>query len=145
MIFYFKSGDCMQERPKVGVGVLILNDGKVLLGKRKGSHGFGCWSPPGGHLEFGESLEECALRELSEEAGVKVKNLRFLTATNDIFKIEGKHYLTIFMLSEFDFGEVKVLEPEKFECWGWFSWSKLPQPLFLPMENLLKQGFNPFK
>ncbi|WP_134596929.1 NUDIX domain-containing protein, partial [Pseudomonas aeruginosa] len=39
--------------PQVGVGVLILRDGKVLLGRRKGSHGAGCWSAPGGHLELG--------------------------------------------------------------------------------------------
>lgn len=46
--------------PQVGVGVLILRDGKVLLGRRKGSHGAGCWSAPGGHLEFGEVVEDCA-------------------------------------------------------------------------------------
>ncbi len=52
--------------PQVGVGVLILRDGKVLLGRRKGSHGAGCWSAPGGHLEFGEAVEDCALREALE-------------------------------------------------------------------------------
>ncbi len=43
------------KRPKVGLGVLIFKDGKVLLGKRKGAHGEGTWCPPGGHLEFGET------------------------------------------------------------------------------------------
>ena len=62
--------------PQVGVGVLILRDGKVLLGRRKGSHGAGCWSAPGGHLEFGETLEDCAAREVLEETGLKIRNRR---------------------------------------------------------------------
>src|SRR5215469_4737907 len=46
--------------PKVGVGVMILKDGKVLIGKRKGAHGAGEWAWPGGHLEYMESFEDCA-------------------------------------------------------------------------------------
>jgi 8-oxo-dGTP diphosphatase len=43
------------KRPKVGVGVIIKKDGKVLMGKRKNAHGDGTWSFTGGHLEFGEA------------------------------------------------------------------------------------------
>lgn len=52
---------------------------------------------PGGHLEFGESFENCATREILEETGLTVQNARFLTATNDVMEDEGKHYVTIFM------------------------------------------------
>lgn len=62
--------------PQVGVGVLILRDGKVLLGRRKGSHGAGCWSAPGGHLEFGEAVEDCALREALEETGLALSDMQ---------------------------------------------------------------------
>jgi 8-oxo-dGTP diphosphatase len=130
------------ERPRVGVGVLILKDGKVLLGKRGFSHGIGSWCPPGGHLEFGESLEDCARREVLEETGIRISNIRFVTATNDIFE-EGKHYITLHILADWESGEPKVMEPDKLESLQWFAWESLPEPLFLPVQNLLKQGFKP--
>jgi ADP-ribose pyrophosphatase YjhB (NUDIX family) len=43
-------------RPKVGVGVMVLKNGKVLIGKRKGAHGAGEWAWPGGHLEYMANL-----------------------------------------------------------------------------------------
>lgn len=133
----------MNNRPKVGVGVIIFKDGKILLGKRKNAHGDGTWSFPGGHLEFQESWEECAARETKEEAGIIIKNIRFGTATNDIFQAEEKHYVTLYMLSDYESGTVKVMEPETCEKWEWFQWDKLPQPLFIPVQNLLKNGFDP--
>jgi len=135
----------MSERPKVGVGVIIVRDNKILLGKRKNAHGDGTWSPPGGHLEYGESWEEGGAREIMEETGMTVKNIRFSTVTNDIFPIEEKHYITLIMLADYDSGEAKIMEPEKWECWQWFEWGKLPQPLFIPIQNLLKTNYNPFK
>ncbi len=132
-----------RQRPEIGVGAIILKDGKVLLGLRKGSHGAGTWSFPGGHLEFGESLEECATREVFEETGVSLKNIRRGTFTNDIFESEQRHYVTLYVIAEYDSGEPTVKEPNKCERWAWFSWDQLPHPLFLPLRNLLKQGFRP--
>jgi len=48
------------------------------------------------------------------------------------------------MLCEYDSGEAKVMEPEKCEKWNWFEWNNLPEPLFLPIQNLLKKGYIPF-
>ena len=136
----------MENRPNVGVGVLVLKDGgSILMGRRKNAHGDGDWSVPGGHLEFGESLERCAEREVLEETGVKISNIRFFTVTNDIFEKENKHYITVWMVSDYASGEAKVTEPDRFESVNWFGWDKLPDPPFLPMRNLLKSGPNPFK
>ena len=137
----------MENRPKVGLGVFIQKEGKVLLGKRKGSHDVGAWCFPGGHLEFNETWEECAIRETMEEAGIKIKNIRFLTATNDFFIKDNKHYITIFMVSDYESGEVRIMEPDKCEEWGWFEWveDKLPKPLAVPQQNLLKIKFDPNK
>ncbi len=131
--------------PRVGVGVIVRRSGFVLLGKRKGSHGAFTWNFPGGHLDFGESLYSCAKREVWEEAGIKIKNINKGPYTNDIFVEENKHYLTLFILADFASGKARVKEPLKCEEWAWFSWQKLPSPLFLPLKNLLKQGFSPFE
>ncbi len=52
---------------KVGIGVIVYQDNNVLLGKRKNSHGHGQWALPGGHLEFGETPEQCTIREVKQE------------------------------------------------------------------------------
>ena len=46
-----------EERPKVGMGVFVLKDGKILMQRRKGAHGSGTWCLPGGHLEFNEEFD----------------------------------------------------------------------------------------
>ena len=48
------------------------------------------------------------------------------------------------MITNLEEGEPELKEPEKCEQWQWFEWSKLPKPLFVPIENLLKDNFNPF-
>ncbi|PIY93229.1 MAG: hypothetical protein COY69_02760 [Candidatus Magasanikbacteria bacterium CG_4_10_14_0_8_um_filter_32_14] len=133
------------ERPKVGVGVFIIKDGKVLLGKRIGAHGENTFAFPGGHLEFNESWEDCAKRETTEEAGIEINNIRFFTTTNDIFEKENKHYNTIFVLADYISGKPEVKEPHKCLGWDWYNWDNLPTPLFKTIENLLKTGLNPFK
>jgi len=105
---------------------------------RYGAHGANTWAPPGGKLELGESWEACAERETLEETGVKIKNIRFLTATNDVFHDEGLHYATIFLLCDWAANEPAILEPEKCLQWGWFAYDMIPQPLFLPIQNLKK-------
>ena len=124
--------------PKVGIAVVITKviDGKchLLAGRRKGSHGAGKLAFPGGHLEFGETWANCVHRELAEECGkdFKVEVLQSsdnnplqqeLFITNDI--IEGKHYITIYMLAEYVSGELVNAEPHKCEKWEWLTLDQL--------------------
>ncbi len=132
----------MNERPKVGVGVCIVKDNKVLLGKRLNSHGQGLWAFPGGHLEFGESLAECAHREVAEETGLVIGNIRRGPYTEDFFAVENKHYITIIMVADYVSGIATVLEPHKCEQWQWFSLDQLPQPLFHTFGNLNRNNIN---
>ncbi len=117
------------QRPKVGIGVMIWKDGKILLGKRKGSHGDGEYSFPGGHLEYMESFADCARREVSEECGLEIENIRFQYLAN-IMKYAPKHYTHIGLVADWKNGEPKVLEPEKSESWSWYEMDHLPQPIF---------------
>lgn len=135
----------MSNRPKVGIGVCIKRGNTVLLGKRKNAHGEGDWSFPGGHLEYKESWEDCAERETYEETDLKIKNLRFGAVTNDIFEKDDRHYITIIIVADYINDEAKIMEPHKCEEWEWFEWDKLPKLLFVPIQNLLKQNFNPFE
>jgi 8-oxo-dGTP diphosphatase len=124
------------ERPKVGVGVAVVSEGKVLLGKRKGAHGAGCWSFAGGHLEFGETVEECAKREVLEETGLIAHSVILGPWTNDVIE-ETKHYITLFVFVDQFIGELELREPHKCEGWQWFPWKQLPTPLFPPIVNLI--------
>lgn len=132
------------ERPKVGIGVLVLHEGKVLLGKRKADNGIGTWAPPGGHLEFGETWETCARREVLEETGIHINNVRFFTATNDIHTDGLRHYITIWLQADFAGGEIENCEPDKCCGWEWLSWETIPEPRFKPLDTIMRQGYHPF-
>lgn len=130
----------MIERPKVGVGVCVIKDGKVLLGKRLNAHGQGTWAFPGGHLEFGETVSECSNREVAEETGLKITNIRRGPYTEDFFIADNKHYITLIMIADWQAGEPAVLEPHKCEEWHWFEWSQLPSPLFRTFQSLIESN-----
>ncbi len=136
--------DPAHQHPRVGVGVLVFDDaGRVLLGLRRGAHGAGTWSAPGGHLEWGESFEDCARREVAEETGLVLGALQVGPVTNDVFSAEGRHYATVVMLARHPGGTPQRLEPDKCEVWSWFDWQALPQPLFAPLASLKASAWVP--
>lgn len=126
---------------RIGVGVFVFRNGKFLMGGRKNAHGDGTWSVPGGHLEFGEKIEQTAKREVFEETGVKINNIKVAGITNDIFKKEDKHYITIWVTSNWISGKEKITEPDKFIGLEWRDFNSLPKLLFLPWKQLLKSDF----
>ncbi|MBE3560807.1 MAG: NUDIX domain-containing protein [Ktedonobacteraceae bacterium] len=135
----------MPVRPSVGVGVLVTRGHDILLMKRHNAHGAGTWSPPGGHLEHGESFQECAIRETLEETGVLITDATVLAVTNDIFEAEGKHYVTVWVEGKYLSGEAEVISEREASAVSWFPWHALPEPLFLPFQNLLAIGYRPAK
>lgn len=132
---------------RVGVGVLVLtgeNKNKVWAGMRKGSHGASTLALPGGHLEVNETWSDCAAREVEEEMGLSLTNVRFFHATNDIMLAEEKHYVTIFMVaSQSNPNEIPSnREPNKCEGWDAYTVDQLVErrdQLFLPLANLLQE------
>jgi len=131
--------------PRVGIAVIVKKDGNVLLGKRKAAIGNETWQFPGGHLEYGEGIFECALREVLEETGAKIHNLSAPIFTNDVFKENGKHYLNVYVVADYLEGAIEVKEPDKCEVWEWIAWSELPnRKLFVPIYKLFEMNFSPF-
>ena len=124
-------------RPKVGVAVLVSKGDRILLTRRKRSHGVGTWAPPGGNLDFGETLEQCAARETKEETGVEITDIKFRVITNDVFAEEQKHYITVWLEAKYVSGEARVNAPDEASEVDWFTWDALPEPLFLPLQHLL--------
>ena len=129
----------MSELVRVGVAIVIIRDGKILLGERIGSHGANTWATPGGHLEMGEEIEACAIRETLEETGLEVSEVSPLGFSNDVFNPLNKHYVTLYLVASGVEGEPEIMEPNKCLAWQWFGLDELPEPLFLSLENFLKQ------
>lgn len=142
---------------RVGVGCFVESSamkGAVLFGRRRNTHGSGQFALPGGHLEIGESFEECARRECKEETNLDIENIRFVHVTNS-FNMGGdplKHYVTIFMRATLSStsSPLQNVEPHKCDGWEWVRWSdivdmrtKNPELLFDPMIHLIDGLPNP--
>ncbi|MES2060058.1 MAG: NUDIX domain-containing protein [Patescibacteria group bacterium] len=130
----------MENITKVGIGVMVMKDSQALLGKRKSSHGAGGFATPGGHLEYMESFEDCARREVREECGIEIKNIKFLYVSN-VKQYAPKHYVHISLIAELASGEVQNMEPEKCEGWDWYDLDNLPDNMFIQS----KVGIEAFK
>jgi len=133
-----------KNKVNAGVGVLILKNGKILLGKRHEDpdkadselHGEGTWTMPGGSIEIGEEFEQTAMRKAEEETGLNLKSVKIICVNND--KNEHAHFVTIGLLCENFEGEPKVKEPDEITEWKWFALDNLPKPLYFPSERVLE-------
>ena len=124
---------------KIGCEIFLIKNNTVLLGKRKNCYGEGTWALPGGHLEYGESIIECAKRELREELGIEGLELQIISIVDNID--ERGHYLHIsFLLEKFN-GEIQCMEPELCYEWKFFEIDNLPQDIFKPHQKILKNYF----
>jgi 8-oxo-dGTP diphosphatase len=123
--------------PKVGVGGLILQDGKVLLLLRKRPPEAGTWSLPGGRVEFGERLEDAVVRELREELGITVEVESLVCVINHIVPADNAHWVAPAYRVRLVSGEPLNLEPEKTAAIEWFPLSNLPENLSISAKSAL--------
>ena len=100
------------KQPLVGVGALIVEDGKIVLIKRGKAPLLGEWSIPGGMLELGETVRQGAEREALEETGLVVRATELLGVFDRVVPdAEGKivyHYVLIDFLCERVSGDLKA-------------------------------------
>ena len=97
------------DRPVPAVSALVLRAGSVLLVKRRDEPSKGLWSPPGGSLELGETVEAAAAREALEETGVAVRPVQVVDVRDVIVQDpDGRvrwHYVLFGVLCEYVSGE----------------------------------------
>ncbi len=126
-----------------GVGVAVVRSGQVLLGLRNADaskadselHGEGTWTMPGGKIRFGETFEQAAARELTEETSLVGKAFAVVSLSNDT--VHDAHFVTIGLVCEQVSGEPKVMEPDEIVEWKWFEIDKLPTSMFPPSKVVL--------
>jgi 8-oxo-dGTP diphosphatase len=101
-------------------------------------NGEGTWTMPGGKLDFGESFEEGAVREVVEETGIAitVDDVKVISLTNDI--VPTAHFVTVGLLCTNCTQDAKVMEPDEITKWQWFDLNDLPEPLFEPSRKIVK-------
>jgi 8-oxo-dGTP diphosphatase len=127
------------EYPRAGVGVLLVDQlGHVLLTLRKLPPEVGCWSILGGKLDFLEPLEECAIREAREEAGVEIVIERLLCVTDHRLPSEGQHWVSPAFLGRVVAGEASNCEPHKTQEVRWFPLDQLPDNLTMTARNAVQ-------
>lgn len=125
--------------PRVGVGAVILDgEGRVLLALRRRAPEAGCWSIPGGKVDFMERLEDAAVREVYEELGVRVRIERLLCLTDHLLPEEGQHWVAPAYLARIEGGEPVNREPEALGDVRWFEAGALPENLTITTRKALE-------
>ena len=125
--------------PRVGVGVLLVDARKrVLLTLRRRAPEAGCWSIVGGKVDFLERLEQCAVREAREEAGVDVELIRLLCVTDHVLPNEEQHWVAPAYLGRIVSGNARNCEPDKTREVRWFEIGSIPQNLTMTARSAIE-------
>lgn len=124
----------------VGANAIVIQNNKILLGKRLNAIGAGTWGLPAGHIEAGETPSHTASREFQEKTGLRFQSIKLLGYVDGQFLENNTPYQSYFVLGSMESGNPKVCEPEECENWQWFNINKLPTPLFDPISRFLAQN-----
>ena len=120
--------------------MVVTHAHRVLFGHRDDDAGAPCWQLPGGWLEAGESPPQAARREVREETGLELAELRFVAVTNNVFA-PGAHSVTLYFEAECIDAAALV---DRGGCWQWRDWDATTEDLFLPLELLRRSRYRPF-
>jgi 8-oxo-dGTP diphosphatase len=130
--------EAKMDATKRNIGVtlecFVKKEGKYLMLHRGGHKRImpNVWMAPGGHREFNEGVFECARREIKEETGLEIKNLRIIATGNAYLKDLNQELFFHFVEAEYESGEV-ISNPEDGEL-VWIEPAQIPK-----LENILSE------
>lgn len=128
---------------KVSVGIVIMDvDHKILFGKRQNVFGDGTWGLPGGHMKLGESIFECAKREVFEEVGVEIRDVELITVTEEVSTGQDFQLVEIgYKCTKWE-GIVELKEHKYSSEWKFFALDNLPKNIFEVHTPIIKKVVN---
>ncbi len=124
---------------RIGCEAFIVRDDKLLLGMRgESTYGSGTWALPGGHLEPGERLDECIVREIKEEMDIEVplSAVSLIAITDDIQTDTDRQYVHVTFIVDIGDASPKIAEPDYCQEWRWFAAKDLPSTIFPPHRKI---------
>jgi ADP-ribose pyrophosphatase YjhB (NUDIX family) len=127
--------------PKVGVGVMVIDEGRILLVKRAMNPEKGKWSIPAGFLDYGEEPQVTAMREVFEETNLTVNNLELMEVYhNPRATVDGG--ASIFILYSADLIEGTLMAGDDAEVAAFFAPEDLPELAFASTQEAIRNWQN---
>jgi 8-oxo-dGTP diphosphatase len=126
---------------RIRVGVVLLSGNKVLLVEHQ-KDGRYYWLLPGGGLNYGEKIEECARREIKEETNLTINLGKFLFLSESIAPDGSRHLLNLFFLGQIEGGmeDMEVGKEARLKSLAFIDFEELDKmEIHPPMGRLLKQ------
>lgn len=114
---------------KIACNIIVYKKDSILLGKRKKPIFKNKWSLPGGHLEFGEGIQNCATRELEEETGILIKKMRLFFIVEEITATEQYYHFFLCCIVKEKNVEYHNKEIDNFREWKFFPLKNLPKKI----------------
>lgn len=119
----------LKKEPRLGCGAAIISNGKILLLRRLHDPEAGCWGLPGSKADWLETVEQAVIREIYEELGLKLEDIRLLCVVDQIDLVRHEHWAAPVYLATTFRGDPIINEPEKHSAFGWFPFSSPPKPV----------------
>ncbi|HDM24047.1 NUDIX hydrolase [archaeon] len=127
----------MKKHPMIAVDIVIIYCGGIVLVKRKNPPFKGYWALCGGFVEYGETVEEAAIREALEETGLKIKELKLVGVYSDPNRDPRGHVISVAFIAK---GEGKLKAASDAKSVAVFNVNNIPSKLAFDHSKILRDA-----